>query len=110
MAPKGYLYKVKPGALILELNSDHDAERIYQAFESLGTAQPIDYSSSYGRLTKAFPWDQVVKHFDGVRHGGYNSRDDFIYGWDCESTAWFNTSFLTLVAEVPISRYREDEY
>lgn len=110
MAPTGFLYKVKPGALILTIDSDHDAERIYHAFEGLGTAQPIDYSSSYGRLTRAFPWDQVVKHFDGVHHSGYRSDGDFTYGWDCESTAWFDTSFLIKVAEVPISPYTEEEY
>lgn len=105
----GYLYKVKPGALILELDHESDAERIYFAFEMLGRATPIDYNDSYGRLSKAFPWDQIAKHFDGVRHGGYSYRSEFLYGWDVESTAWFDTSFLQLVGEVKVDRYSDNE-
>jgi hypothetical protein len=107
----GYLYKVKPGALILELNSEYDAERIYRAFENIGTAKPIDHSARYSKLSLNFPWDQIAKHFDGVWHGGYRYRDggDFMYGWDVESTAWFDTSFLTLVGQVPVVGYKDDE-
>lgn len=101
---KGYLYKVKPGALILEISSEHDAERIYHTFERLGLAKPIDYSS-YSRLTGAFPWDQIAKHFDAVWHGGYGYNDDFTSGWDVESTAWLDTSFLQLIGEVPVAGY-----
>jgi len=106
---KGYLYKVKPGALILELNSEHDAERIYRAFENLGRASPIDRSERYSRLSRAFPWDQIAKHFDGVWHGGYRSDGYFMYGWDVESTAWFDTSFLILVGQVPVVGYKDDD-
>lgn len=109
MAPTGYLYRVKPGALVLELNSDRDAEDLYYAFIGLGTATPIDYNTPYGRLTTNFPWDQVAKHFDAVNHSGYHWDGEFMYGWDCESTAWLDTSFLQLVGEVPIATNTEDD-
>lgn len=102
LAPKGYLYKVKPGALVLELN-DYDAERLQQAFADLGRSEPMK-----DRYTTAhFPWQEINKHFDAVRvvHPGR----DFTYGWDVESTAWFDTSHLTLVGEVPISQYGVDD-
>lgn len=109
-SPKGYLYKIKPGSLILEIDHDQDAERVYDAFQNLGRAEPIDYSSSYGRLTKAFPWDQIVKHFDAVHHGGFRyDGSDFVYGWDVESTAWFDTSRLQLIGEVPVVGYRDND-
>jgi len=112
VAEVGYLYKVKPGAVILELNNDDDVERVYDAFVNLGMATPIDYDLSYGspgRLTKNFPWDAIARHFDGVRHSGY-SRDGFMYGWDVESTAWFNTSMLELVGEVNIDAWSDEDY
>ena len=50
-----------------------------------------------------YPWDQISKHFDGVHHGGYRSDyDRFVYGWDCESTAWLDTRFLEFISEVKI--------
>lgn len=110
LAPKGFLYKVKPGCLVLELDSDHDAERVYHAFENLGTAKQRPGFDRDG-LSSAFPWDQVNKHFDAVRHGGHVWGGSFMYGWDVESTAWFDTSNLILVGEVPIAQHDgEDDY
>jgi hypothetical protein len=116
LAPKGYLYQVKPGALILSLDSDHDAEQIFQAFGDLGRVNAPPASDYYrdrpsAAMRVTFPWDQIIRHFDGVRHGGYNGYgygDEFMYGWDVESTAWFNGNFLQLKAEVPVVGYQED--
>ena len=107
----GYLYKVKPGALVLELNSDHDAEMVYDAFTDLGRAKERDVDSyEKWELHREFPWGEISKHFDAVWHGGYGrDGDDFMYGWDVESTAWFDTSFLVLVGEVPVVPYSDDE-
>jgi len=112
MSPVGYLYKVKPGALVLEIDSDHDAEQVMAAFQKLERVKDFDWSdpdvARYGtrfQMQSTFPWDEVVKHFDAVRHRniGYGSHDNgFMYGWDCESTGWLDTSFLQLVGEVPI--------
>jgi hypothetical protein len=98
----GYLYRVKPGTIILDLDSEYDASDIYDAFDQLGRATPIDYSDQWGRLTRHFPWDQIALHFDGVYHSGYGS-DNFTYGWDVESTAWLNTNMLELVGKVPVA-------
>jgi hypothetical protein len=106
-SPKGYLYKVKPGALILQLDHSYDAERIFRAFSDLGrTNEPPEYYQNdiQGAMRASFPWDQIAKHFDGVWHGGYGDQG-FMYGWDVESTAWFDTSFLQLVGEVPVVAY-----
>lgn len=106
----GYLYKVKPGALVLELNHDQTVERVFNAFNSLGrTQEPPEYykRDREGTIRSTFPWDQIVRHFDGVWHGGYGDRG-FMYGWDVESTAWFDKSFLQLVGEVPVVGYEDD--
>lgn len=111
----GYLYRVKPGALILGLDSDRDAERIMSVFIDL---KRVDkdvndklISDRYMALHGHFPWNEVVKHFDAVNHEGYSSyRDDFIYGWDVESTAWFDTSFLQYLGPVKVHRnVRKDD-
>jgi len=110
-SPKGYLYKVKPGALILQLDHSYDAERIFRAFSNLGrTNEPPEYyqNDREGSMRATFPWDQIAKHFDGVWHGGYRDQG-FMYGWDVESTAWFDTSFLQLVGEVPVVAYDDND-
>jgi len=110
-SPQGYLYKVKPGAIILELNSSRDAERVFHAFSKLGrTNEPPEYyrNDVEGAMQFTFPWDQIARHFDGVWHGGYRDQG-FMYGWDVESTAWFDTSFLQLMGEVPVTGYGYDD-
>jgi hypothetical protein len=109
LAPKGYLYKVKPGALVLSLDSDYQAERLYQAYESLGMAKSLDHSVYRMNLSGVFPWDQVNKHFDAVHHDGIGYGNDFLYGWDVESTAWFDTNHLTLIGEVPITQWDDEQ-
>lgn len=108
-SPVGYLYKVKSGALIAKINNDFDAENIYYAFQNLGRAE-MDHTNSYDRLTKGFPWDQLVKHVDAVNHSGFHYQNSrFVYGWDVESTAWFDTSHLQLVGKVPVAQPREND-
>lgn len=113
MSPTGYLYKVNPGALILELNGNDDAEQVFDIFDGLGRIEHNQApDNTYDRdrlLHRSFPWNETVKHFDGVWHQGYNyDREGFMYGWDVESVAWFDTSFLTLVGEVPIANVADD--
>jgi len=116
MSETGYIYKVNPNATILQLDSDHEAERIYGLFQKLGRGATAEFDNRdgyYSRVThlyKDFPWGEIAKHFDGVTHfpSSYG-RNEFLYGWDCESTAWFNPSVLTLLGEVKINQAEEDD-
>lgn len=96
MSPVGYLYKVKPGALIIELD-EHMARDIKYVFKKL------DGNYDEKHILLDFPWDRVSQHFDAVHitHRGY----DFTEGWDVESTAWLDSSFLQLIGEVPVETY-----
>lgn len=106
----GFLYRVKPGALILPLNNDRDARRIFKTFETLGRVNRPEGLDKLGyrqfgadmAMYTSFPWDHVVKHFDATTHQGHGSGT-FVYGWDVESTAWFDTGFLQLIGKVPVS-------
>ena len=120
----GYLYRIKPGALILGLDSDRQAERIFSMFMALKTPNPDWDEFNKDReftMMKKFPWDEVIKHFDAVTHSGasrysgygYERGDTFMYGWDVESTAWFDTSFLEYLGPVKVSKTSstdDDEY
>jgi hypothetical protein len=114
----GYLYKVKPGALVLELNNQYDAQRVYHAFENLGRISDTEKYKPYSddpefMMRVTFPWDQIAKHFDAVYHNGHSYRDSFMYGWDVESTAWLNTEFLQLIGPVKIDadlRDNDEDY
>jgi hypothetical protein len=91
----------------LSLDSDYDAEDIYRAFNDLGRvdSKARDYEEAYGyrsSMRMSFPWQEVTKHFDAVHHR-YAGRDsEFMYGWDVESTVWFDNRFLQYVGEVPV--------
>ena len=102
ISPKGYLYKVKPGARVLYFSEDM-AEDLYRMFNGKSISHPVSGIND-------FPWDKINNHFDAV-HIEKNKVENsygFTYGWDVESTAWFDPSFLTLVGEVPINSRRED--
>lgn len=104
---EGYLYKVSSNCRVLELDSDTDAEQIYMLYNEMGAGNVkyFDYEdqSAFGpTMTRDFPWDWVAKHFDCVHHNGYSWHGEFMRGWDVESTAWFDTSVLTLVGKVKI--------
>jgi hypothetical protein len=111
VANTGYLYKVKPGALILELDTDHDAEDIIQAFIDLKRVEVGDdyYQDPRWKMRTVFPWNEIAKHFDAVHHSGTWGHSEFMYGWDVESTAWLNTDFLQLIGEVPVAIWNDDE-
>jgi hypothetical protein len=106
----GYLFAVKSSALIIPTSYLEDyynwAERVGRTKE-----QREFYKNSYGsdRMRSNFPWDQLSRHFDGVHHFGHRS-DEFTYGWDVESTAWFNTSVLEYKGAVRLwNGYHEDD-
>lgn len=109
----GYVYYVKPNARILTMNSFHDAERIYKLYAALSNqAVKFDRDSYFGpaeQMKINYPWSEIAKHWDGI-HGGHHYSDPFFYGWDCESTAWFDPSILTYKGKVRIaqSSYTDD--
>jgi len=110
---KGYLYKVKPGGMILSYHSDRQADELAKAFELLGRYErPKDWNGEVDQsnLTKNYPWDLVGRHFDAIHYNPKYERQSIRSGWDVESTAWLDTSFLQLVGEVDIDLTYHDEY
>ena len=99
-----------------EYREDHkeDIKKNQHDYYEENKENMIKYKKQYYQDNKElsmktiFPWDQIVKHFDGVWHSGYSDQG-FMYGWDVESTAWFDTSFLQLVGEVPVAGYDDDD-
>lgn len=114
----GYLYKVKPRTCSLELSSNYDCRNIYEIFNKLEreNAKMYDQPENYFEtetylMRKDFPWQEIAKNFDCVHHDGMSSisyfgssfsGDNFLYGWDVESTAWLNPERLELLGQVPL--------
>lgn len=109
----GFLFEVKPTALVFD---SHHLEHFYEwvEFADKFTKPMPDYAKSYGRdiaMRSHFPWDVMGRYFDGVFHyGGRGYGDEFTYGWDVESTAWFNTRDLVYKGAVKLAhRYEDDD-
>jgi hypothetical protein len=104
----GYVYQVKSNARILSMSSAYEAEHIYKLYKAMHN-KPVDldpkagsYETPADLMKRDYPWNDIAKHWDGV-HGGYHYRDEFFYGWDCESTAWFDPAVLVLKGKVRVS-------
>lgn len=107
----GYLFEVKSNAMVFE--SDY-LDQFYEWAESYGklTKQNSEYfknSRGSDRMRGNYPWDTMARYFDGVHHSGYSMGDEFTYGWDVESTAWFNTNVLTYKGAVRLHHIHEEE-
>lgn len=113
---KGYLYKVNPGNLIVELNSDYDATVLFKMFQDLMDRDPGNSTEAFPigdeddefnfnyHMVRYFPWHSISRHFDAVTHTRPRSHHQFTYGWDVESTAWFDMNrSLQFIKEVDIS-------
>lgn len=94
----GILYKVKPGANILSMNTDSDAVRIAKHYGVKTGKTKFDLS-----WTKNFPWDEIEDDFDAVHYTPTSSSGILMTGWDVESTGWFNSNFLTNLGEVSVA-------
>jgi hypothetical protein len=123
----GYLYKVKPNTVVYELNTNRDAEIIYEIFNTLGRPNTAytdpkewekmrssGYQSEIDLIKKDFPWPELQKHFDCVHHFHYrglsfNGEKEFTYSYDCESTVWFKPDQLELLGQVPVFQDYLDE-
>lgn len=108
----GYLFEVTGTPLLFDLGH---ADQFYQWAMDHGRIKraPNEYFQAYSRehMRYAFPWDELAKHFDGVYHGGWGGRDsdDLSYGWDVESTVWFDTRFLKYAGAVKLTTYHDEE-
>ena len=116
----GYLYKINSQARILRITGDHDIFDIAKHYQKrTGDYYKITRGSDWDNPVRSkFPWDQITQHWDAVYVPHPDHSMDyglgFTYGWDCESTVWFNPrASLTLVGKVRIapldSRYSDEE-
>jgi hypothetical protein len=101
----GYLFEVKPGALVFE---SHYLDQFYEWAETYGrmTKQNSEYFQNERgsiQMRGNYPWDTMARYFDGVHHSGHSGYSDFTYGWDVESTAWYNTNKLKFLRTVEIN-------
>lgn len=103
LAPKGKLYKLQPGAKILNIGSDAAAKKIAKILGHTFTGGPYAILGNY-------PWNMLKFYFDAIRYPArlktsYRSRNANILMsmWDVESTAWFNTDKLKLIGDVDIN-------
>lgn len=114
---EGHVYKINPQARILTLDDDHDAATVYKLYRRLGAAIPDEHGTTEHGLKNVhthFPWNDVAKHWDGVHHSGRGSYGsghgiDFMYSWDVESTAWFDTDVLQYMGKVPLRAKEADD-
>ena len=101
----GYVYKINPSARILTLNSDYDVKDIYRLYRELGAdlTPSAEYTDSHFIMASDFPWQEIKKHWDAIYHNhNYGNEYGFTYGYDCESSAWFNTNVLEYMGKVRI--------
>lgn len=105
----GYLFKVEGQPRLF--NISHADEFYEWALDHNRISRPPDeFFRAYTRehMRYAFPWDELSKHFDGAYYDGYSGgSSDITYGWDVESTVWFDTSFLKYVGAVKLTEYNE---
>ena len=109
----GYLFEVDTSAIVLP---SRDLDQFYEwaEFAHKFTKEVPDWAKSEwsaSRMRSNYPWDILARHFDGVHHGGYGGGgyDEFTYGWDVESTAWFNTKVLKYKGAVKLSVYDDED-
>ena len=106
----GYLFKVVGEPRLFDLSH---ADQFYEwALDHNRISRPpTEYIKAYTRdhMRYAFPWDELSKHFDGVYHSGWShGSDELSYGWDVESTVWFDTSFLKYAGAVKLNQYENE--
>ena len=102
LSKTGYLFKVKPTARILRIETDADAETIYHKF--LGKEIPSHYDAFDRKwhIIKYFPWKLISAQYDGIHYYPTEAMPIIMRNWDCESTVWFDMNVLQQVGEVKI--------
>jgi hypothetical protein len=108
----GYLFEVDSSALVLGA-SHLDQFYEWAEFAHKFTKEVPDWAKNYwgtDQMRTNYPWDTMARHFDGVRHTYSYGSDSFTYGWDVESTAWFNTKVLKYKGAVKLTHsFDEDD-
>lgn len=91
----GFLFEVIGTPRIFDITY---ADRFFDWAEQYEKIDIADNARSYGRqltMRLHFPWDELAKHFDGAHFdGGGGGSEEFTYGWDVESTVWFDMQHL----------------
>lgn len=112
-APLGYVYSINPGARLLPFHENTDALQIYNIYAKLEGRKTVnsyrnwDYNQGDDSVAHlfdtSFPWDRISQNWDGVYHNAYiYDGNQFMYGWDVNSCAWFNPNVLTFRGRVLI--------
>lgn len=105
--------KVQDDLKIFEIDSYEDLveliekvghqEEIREHFVGLMEDSGLDDKRTKERYTKP-DWEEASKHFDAIHMTGKGQRETRgilrdgydLYGWDCESTLWFDWCFETV--------------
>ena len=72
------------GGKILHIKNDRDYEKAYQQFPN------------YDSYKEWLDWESISKEYDAVHISDDALYNDNLYGWDVESTAWFNMQSLEI--------------
>tara|TARA_R110000823_G_scaffold153668_1_gene284449 strand:- start:309 stop:818 length:510 start_codon:yes stop_codon:yes gene_type:complete len=79
------------GGKILHIKSDRDYEKAYEKYPATSKS-----SSSLIQGKKWLDWKSLGKKYDAVHISNSALYNDNLYGWDVESTAWFNMGKLKI--------------
>jgi hypothetical protein len=106
----GFLFEIVGEPLLFSIDY---ADRFFDWAEKYNkgdtTKQAAKYNFNYETAMRVgFPWDELAKHFDGAHFDGWRGRDDFTYGWDVESTVWFDMGHLKYKGAVRLWNGDED--
>jgi len=100
---EGVVLGVKPGARIRHLRTKQQAEDFLDEY---GVETP-DFPSLRsgggvwtGLFEKVPDWPRVYRDYDAMHMEGAALRHPAFYGWDAESTGWWNTKHLKDIGRV----------
>ncbi len=94
----GFLYRVSPRAKIVEIDSLKDLRDLIDVYPAY-----IHHARVYINFEAL-----IRRGYDGIhltergQIATRHSKPYGLYGWDCESTLWFNSDHLELAGEIPL--------
>lgn len=88
---KGILMEVRSNAKVYIISNRKDYEELYKKY-------PAKTEHS---MFNPLDWEAISKDYDGVWVKNPYAHDD-LYGWDVESTSWFNMKVLKPVKVVDV--------
>ena len=98
---------------IYEINKRNSSANLKER-SLLALVSKIHDAQEYYDFSKYFPWDIITARVDGIhswgRQGYGYDNDSWSYGYDVESTAWFNMDALEYVGKVRVSNQRGTGY